>query len=223
MSNRALGAVLTAAVLLGCHTITEELPTEPTEAPSSGVLTVPIPGGISVEGNPTTPAPTPTPPPTGTPTPPPSPNPTPEPTPVPTPEPPPPSAGTCGSPLPPGIAKVKVKIHLRGPNKYTLDSTPLVGGAAYCTQIGFTDGRSRCPVRPEGHPEREACEAYAVGHAADTGRAGPTWRRNGSFCTGPGSGCENHPGNQYLLWAYKGGTYQACAQNGICGQVEVDR
>jgi hypothetical protein len=117
---------------------------------------------------------------------------------------------------------MKAKVHLRGPAMDTLDSTPLVGpNADYCAKIGFTDGRTFCPVRPEGAPDRSACEALVVGLAEDTGRPGPTWTRNGSYCTG--EACENNPDNQYLLWAYKGGTYEACAQNGVCGTVEVDR
>jgi hypothetical protein len=116
---------------------------------------------------------------------------------------------------------MNVNIHIRGPNKYTLDSTPLVAGAEYCEKVGFTDGRNRCPVRPEGHPEREACEAYAVGFAEDTGRPGPTWTVNGNYCNG--NNCDNHPENQYLLWAYNDGRYRACAKNGTCGSVDVDR
>jgi hypothetical protein len=114
-----------------------------------------------------------------------------------------------------------VKIHIKGPAKYTIDSTPLVAGYEYCKEIGFTDGRNRCAVRPEGHPERRACEAYAVGAAEDTGRLGPTWFRNGEYCDG--FACENHPHNQYMVWAYKNGIYKACVQNGVCGHVKVKR
>ena len=117
---------------------------------------------------------------------------------------------------------MNVYVHIRGVNRFTLDATPLVAGAEYCREIGFTDGRNRCPVRPEGHPERGACETYAVGLAEDTGRPGPTWRGDGKLCT-DGSGCENHPDNQYLLWVYYSGKYQACVQNGTCGSVDVVR
>jgi hypothetical protein len=117
-----------------------------------------------------------------------------------------------------------VTVHLRGAEAWILDSTPLVGpDAEYCEEIGFIDGRTFCPVRPEGHPEREACEAWAVGTAVDTGRPGPTWRRNGGLCTGPASGCENHPENQYLLRAFLSGLYEACSRSGACGEVTVDR
>ncbi len=96
--------------------------------------------------------------------------------------------------------------------------------AEYCRQIGFTDGRQFCPVRPEGHPERFACEAGIIGQARDTGRIGPTWTANGSGCV-QGAGnlpyCNNHPDNQFLVFAVGSGTFQACAQSGVCGAVVI--
>jgi hypothetical protein len=146
-----------------------------------------------------------------------------DPTDDPTPEPGPPPGSGCGAPEPPEIRTFNVKVHHRGPESWTLDSTPLVGpDVAYCKEIGFTDGRSFCPVRPEGHPERKTCETFAVGYAEDTGRPGPTWRWDGSFCNGR-PGCENHPDNQYFVKAFAGGTYEACARNGACGTREVAR
>lgn len=145
---------------------------------------------------------------------------TPVPTPSPTPDStiPPPGSG-CGEPYPPPIGRVTVKAHLKGREFWTMDSTPLSGpDANYCYAIGFTDGRRYCPVRPEGHPERVACENWAVGKALDTGRPGPTWTRADAFCTGPESGCENHPENQYQLNVYKYGVVLACVQNGVCGE-----
>jgi hypothetical protein len=119
---------------------------------------------------------------------------------------------------------MQVSVHLRGSERWILDSTPLVGpDVDYCRQIGFTDSRSYCPMRPEGNPQRSACELYAIGRAKDTGRPGPTWYRDGAFCTGKASGCENNGDNQYLLDVYLGGTYAACASNGVCGEVEADR
>lgn len=190
-------------------------------------------------GTPTEPpAPTPGPPTSGNPTP--SPNPTPTPVlagptrPAPTPDPsatpdpgatpaPPQDAGGCHEPLPPPLGQMNVKIHQRGDGRWLLDSTPLVGpDAAYCAKIGFTDGRTMCPVRVEGHPEREACELYVTGRAQDTGRSGPTWSVDGSACTGKPV-CENHEANQYQVYAYKSGVYMACGKNGACGQVTVDR
>jgi hypothetical protein len=128
----------------------------------------------------------------------------------------PPIGSGCGRPYPPPVTRFNCKVHIKGPDYYTLDSTPIVGhDAAYCAAIGYTDGRTLCPVRPEGAPDREACEAWRVGHAQDTGRTGPTWRKDdGSFCTGPESGCQNHPDNQYALFTYVGGTYVVSAENG---------
>jgi hypothetical protein len=151
--------------------------------------------------------------------------PTPEPSPEPsaTPEPgPTEGADGCGSPTPPALSRLNVKVHLTLESSWVLDSTPLVGpDAAYCAKVGFPD-RSVCPVRPEGHPERSACELYVTGRAIDTGRPGPTWYRGSHFCTGPASGCSNHDENQYLLVVHASGTYQACARNGVCGEVDVN-
>ena len=146
MNRIAYGMAAAALVLVGCHTITEELPTAPTQAPkapTSGVLKVSIPSIPTV---------------------------TPTPTPQAT---PPPSTSGCGNPLPPPIWKIGAKIHIKGPNRYTLDSTPQVHDSEYCAQIGFTDGRVDCPVRQEGAPDRFACEVYAIGRAGECRPAAP--------------------------------------------------
>jgi hypothetical protein len=164
-----------------------------------------------------------------TPTTPTTPTPVPTATPAPTPTPVdpdiPPVGSGCGQPYPPPISRVMVKIHLHTPDYWTLDATAQVGpDHNYCREIGFTDGRSWCPVRPEGHPERVACENWAVGKAEDTGRYGPTWAHEGEkWCTGPDSGCMNHPDNQHQLNVIAGGWYDACAKNEVCGWVRVDR
>ncbi len=207
------GAVASFLLLASCHQLSEELPANPTPVTTpSTLLTVKIPS---------VPTPTPRPSPSASPSPSPSASPSPSPTPSPSPSPTPtPSAGTCGAPLP-VVTKMNVKVHIRGPAHWTLDSTPLVGpDAAYCRAIGFTDGRSICSVRVNGAPDRVACEAYAVGAAEDTGRGGPTWYRNGQLCNG--EDCQNHPENQYQLWTFKGGHYEACTKDDICGSVDTD-
>jgi hypothetical protein len=133
-------------------------------------------------------------------------------------------AASCGEPEPPPVSRINVKLHGQQSDRALLDATPLVGpDAGYCRQIGFTDGRSFCPVRPEGHPERQACEAARVGTATDTGRPGPTWSANGRPCNGPDGGpsCLNHPGNQYLAYAYGAGRFRACAASGACGEISL--
>jgi hypothetical protein len=151
--------------------------------------------------------------------------PAPSPTPTPADASVPPAGSGCGQPYPPPISRVIVKIHIHTPDYWTLDSTPQVGPDwNYCREAGFTDGRSWCPVRPEGHPERVACENWAVGKAEDTGRYGPTWsHENETWCTGPESGCVNHPDNQYQLNVMAGGWYEACVKGDVCGAVKVDR
>lgn len=207
MKKIVWGVGLMAVLFAGCHAITGELPTQPTPTPKSGsgLLTVPIPGLAAL-------APTPKPTPKPTPTPAPTPGPTPTPGPV----------GGCGNPLPPPITRMNTKIHIKGPNQWILDTTPLVGpDADYCRKIGFTDGRSICPVRTEGSPDRQACEAYSIGKADDTGRPGPTWYRNGALCNNVD--CANHPDNQYLVLAFSSGTYEACTKDDLCGSVVVDK
>ncbi len=216
MSLRAGAALLAACCLAAAACGSLDTPTVPDPTPQPG--------------NPTsaaTPNPNPTPTPVlSGPAPKPSPTPTPEPGATPDPQATPQApadSGGCSDPLPGPLAQFNVKVHQRGDNHWLLDSTPLVGpDAAYCAKIGFTDGRSFCPVRVEGHPEREACELYVVGRARDTGRSGPTWFVDGSLCSGRSS-CENHPDNQYQVIAYKNGLYKACGKNDVCGDVTVDR
>ena len=127
----------------------------------------------------------------------------------------PPIGSGCGRPYPPVVTRLRCKVHLKGRGVYTLDSTPLVGpDLAYCSSVGFTD-RAICPLRQEGAPDRVACENWRVGKAKDTGRPGPTWTKgDGSYCTGPESGCQNHPDSQYQLFTYRSGTYVVTAENG---------
>jgi hypothetical protein len=127
----------------------------------------------------------------------------------------PPIGSGCGRPYPPPITRFQCKEHMANSQWRVLDSTPMVGpDPYYCGLIGFTDGRTICPVRPEGAEDRAACENWAVGKAKDNGQPGPTWTRNGNFCTGPESGCERIPENQYQIFAYQSGTYVVSAENG---------
>src|SRR5512140_3603394 len=101
MNRATYGLTAAALLLVGCHTITEELPTQPTKtakAGSNGILTVPIP---AIPGATPTPKPEPTPAPT--------PAPTSEPTPA---TPPAPTSGSCKAPLP-VVTKMNGKIHIK--------------------------------------------------------------------------------------------------------------
>jgi hypothetical protein len=135
----------------------------------------------------------------------------------------PPIGSGCFRPYPPPIARFNCKVHLKGDGFELLDSTPLVNDVFYCAAIGYSDGRGICPIRPEGTPDRAACENWRVGKAEDTGRPGPTWRKaDGSFCTGEASGCANSPDNQYQLRAFRPGKYTVSSQNGVSCTVDVD-
>ena len=155
--------------------------------------------------------------------------PTPKPTATPTPEPGvgiPPASSGCGQPYPPPLSEIRMKIHVKAPEYWTLDATPIVGpNLEYCTAIGYYDGRDRCPVRLEGDPQRIPCEAWILGNAEDTGRPGPTWSRDFNYwCTTfDASGCQHNPDNPLSLFITMGGQYQACRGEDICGNLEVDR
>jgi hypothetical protein len=109
-------------------------------------------------------------------------------------------------PTPPPLYSLRLKLH----NARTLDSRPqVINVDNYCAKAGFDPGSRFCFTRPEGDPQAAACDYLAVGKASDTGRWGPTWTWNNQPC-GPGSGCSNHPDNQFLVFANANGTFLAC-------------
>ncbi len=137
-----------------------------------------------------------------------------------------PSAGSgCGRPYPPPISRFNCKVHLLAPECYTVDATPIVGpNKDYCASVGYTDGRSLCPIRPEGFPDRIPCENWRVGRARDTGRYGPTWTNGeGVPCTGPDSNCRNSGDNQYQVCVFRSGRVKATAENGADCTQDVER
>jgi hypothetical protein len=84
----------------------------------------------------------------------------------------------------------------------------------YCESVGF--GGFFCFTRREDDPQSVACDYLAVGQASDTGRWGPTWTADGRPCTdADGPGCQNHPGNQFLVIAKGEGQFSACAADYI--------
>jgi hypothetical protein len=156
--------------------------------------------------------------------------PTPTPKPTPTPAATPDASTTDCVPEPPPLARINVKVHNDQGEKKVMDSAPNVcsggpGFEKFCETIMNDPTRRCCPPRPEGHPQREACDALLMGHARDTGRVGPTWTMNGKPCVDSSSTviprCVNHPTNQYLLFIYGTGKLTACAENGYCGEITV--
>jgi hypothetical protein len=140
----------------------------------------------------------------------------------------PPAGSGCGRPYPPKVTRFNVKVHIKAPEYYTIDATPMVGpDVAYCAAIGYTDGRSICRIRPEGGPydDGPACENWRVGKAKDTGLYGPTWTNEdtGQYCTGEPSNCSHNPDNQYQIFVYRSGRFRATDQNGAWGNVIVER
>jgi hypothetical protein len=135
-------------------------------------------------------------------------------------------AAACGAPVPPPIAGMRINVQLvTHSTRWQIDSRPVVENIdGYCVRTGQGNGRY-CDTRPEGHLEREACDALVVGRAKDTNRLGPTWYWNDQSCrpsTIPQeAGCTNHPDNQFLAIARGGGRYLACAADGTCGGCEL--
>ena len=143
--------------------------------------------------------------------------PPPEPTTTATPEPrptEPPVSSACPSPIPPAPCGWWGPVR-HSPRLY--DSTLLVCGLEYCTAAGFTD-RRRCPVRPEGHPDRGVCEFLAVG-----GVGWPRWSLAGDDCQTPEAAC-SYTANPYQAAVLGGaGLLRVCASNGTCAEVEVSQ
>jgi hypothetical protein len=162
----------------------------------------------------------------------PAPSPTPSPSPSPTPR---TSASlppglVCSPPTPPPMLRMSLKIHARDGTRIVLDSKPLVPNTnGYCEKAGFGDWKY-CETRPEGHPERVACDYLAVGQSEATGRWGPTWYfGDDEVCGTNTENCANHPTEQFMAVAKKKGAYVACAAGdkpvadggSRCGEIEV--
>jgi hypothetical protein len=89
----------------------------------------------------------------------------------------PPPSTPCGDPAPPPFGRWNQRCP--APHGQWFHCTPLVGpDDAYCALIGYTDGRTYCPVRHEGHPERTECERLVVG-------GDPLWRSDGRTVVKP--------------------------------------
>ena len=80
------------------------------------------------------------------------------------------ATGQCVDPAPHGVDQIAAVVHIVGPNRTTLDSTAKVCDRDYCSSIGFTDFRSCCPARAEGHPDVEPCNAALVGVVLERSR-----------------------------------------------------
>lgn len=141
--------------------------------------------------------------------------------------------GMVCDPTPPPLLGIKAAMWRGHGEGWVLDSNPIVPNVdGYCDRVGVGDWQF-CPTRPEGDPQREACDYLAIGQASDTGRWGPTWTIDGKPCDGTGS-CVNHPDNQFKAIAKGPGRYEACASplarvytgnspypGSRCGAVEV--
>lgn len=135
-----------------------------------------------------------------------------------------PAPTVCDSPTPGPLGRWEVKVHVRGPNWTTYDSTPLVGpDADFCKAIGYTDGRWYCPPRTEGGAEAQAeigaCNALVVGDPTNY----PAWYWNERLV--PSGGLDEgvvHDENPYhlLVRPELRGSIKVCSQSSVCGSVQ---
>ena len=123
-------------------------------------------------------------------------------------------AGMVCNPTPPPILRMYVKVHSQDGGRVVLDSKPLVENVDhYCDRVGFGDWKY-CDTRPEGDPQRVACDYLVTGKAEDTGRWGPTWFYGNDLCAYFPDSCANHPSEQFMSIAKTKGTFEACAAEG---------
>jgi hypothetical protein len=119
-------------------------------------------------------------------------------------------SGMMCSPTPPPLLRMHIKVQAEDGSRTILDSSPLVPNVDnYCDRVGFGAWKF-CETRPEGDPQRVACDYLAVGIASDTGRWGPRWIGEGKPCGAEFSQCANHATNQFLAIARGKGEFQAC-------------
>jgi hypothetical protein len=132
---------------------------------------------------------------------------------------------TC-NPTPPPLLRMQLKVHSNDGGRIVIDSKPLVVNVDhYCDRVGFGDWKF-CDTRPEGDPQRVACDYMATGISKDTGRWGPTWYSGNEPCsTSPN--CSNHQDNQFMAIAKASGTFEACAADNVpvadsrCGGIDI--
>lgn len=137
------------------------------------------------------PSPTPTPEPTVEPTAPPTPEPTPQPTPI-----------ACTAPL---NGEPEMGAYWYSPQRVA-DATPRIINGARCDQVGFP-GRIKCPVVPDGHPERTACET------AQMGGPKPVWELQEYEGADLGWGYDDSDWKA-VIWGKGNGRIRACYANG---------
>ncbi len=141
-----------------------------------------------------------------------------------------PLIAACGTPRPPALYGIKVKVQTDQGYRKLVDSRPIVTNVdGYCAKVGQGNG-AYCDTRLEGDLQREACDALVIGRAKDTHRYGPTWYFEARPCVDAGAGgdgCVNHPDNQFLVVTRGEGEIMACAADdvpvteGRCGTCQL--
>ena len=119
--------------------------------------------------------------------------------------------GMVCDPTPPPMLRMNVKIHGYEGSRIVFDSKPVVLNVnGYCDRVGFGDWKF-CDTRPEGHPQRTACDYLVTGISPETDRWGPTWFFDDEPCGSDPTLCAHHPSEQFMTIGKAKGTYEACA------------
>ncbi len=146
----------------------------------------------------------------------------------------------CGDPVPPALFRYDVKVWsgtCKPGEGCLLDTKPVVENVNnYCERAGFGSTWRWCDTRPEGHPERVACDYLLVGQNKEK-QWGPTWYGDGKPCDGTAlTNCNNHPTEPFKLKVKGPGEFLACVAdnvplspnaelagpNGRCGLINVE-
>ncbi len=147
------------------------------------------------------------------------------------PQPPGAAAGLVCTPTPPALYGITVKVLAYPGNVKRLGAEPLVWNVdRYCERVGFGNWRF-CPTRPEGDPQKAACDGLATGRAADTGLWGPTWTWDDQPCDSTWSGCGHDPSDPFTVSVLDAGLFTACAASDVtvvpggsrCGELAIHR
>ena len=135
----------------------------------------------------------------------------------------PPAGSGCGAPYPPEINRMNCKLHLVGPDFYTLDSTALVDGLEYCTSVGFID-RIHLPRPQGGQPRASALRGVARGTRRGHRPVRPDLDRQREVLhRARRAAATTTPRTSTRFSSTRPGTYRVCAQTGKCCEVTVDR
>ncbi len=122
---------------------------------------------------------------------------------------------------PPAVSKVKAKVHIKGANKYTLDATPLVGAASTARRSASPTGESGARSVRKG--TRSATRARPMPWARQRTTAAPAPPGPATPATARATPARITRTTSTCCGPTRSGFYEACVKDGTCGSVDVSR